>query len=132
MRRAGDGSGLPATTSPQLAAPEASGPEAGPARQRLDIWLFHARCVRTRSAAAQLVKAGRVRVNGARITAPSQPVRRGDVLTLSLDSRVRLWRVIGFIARRGDAPTALTTYVEVEPEDASGQARRAAPGSHAS
>nr|WP_198291163.1 S4 domain-containing protein [Ancylobacter sp. FA202] len=114
-----------------MSAPEVCEAEAGPERQRLDIWLFHARCVRTRSAAAQLVKAGRVRLNGARITAPSQPVRRGDVLTLSLDSRVRLWRVIGFIARRGDAPAALTTYVEVAPQEGSGPTAGAAPGSHA-
>ncbi|MDQ0346779.1 RNA-binding S4 domain-containing protein [Ancylobacter vacuolatus] len=127
MRGAGDGSG-PQLSAPEVSAAEDSAAETRPERQRLDVWLFHARCVRTRSAAAQLVKAGRVRLNGARITAPSQPVRRGDVLTLSLDSRVRLWRVIGFIARRGDAPAALTTYVEVAPEAAPG----AAPGSHAS
>ncbi|WP_371348253.1 RNA-binding S4 domain-containing protein [Ancylobacter sp. IITR112] len=87
-----------------------------PARQRLDIWLFHARCVRTRSSAAALVKAGRVRLNGARVTAPGQAVRPGDVLTLSLDARVRLWRVTGFIERRGDAASALTTYVELTAE----------------
>ena len=93
--------------------PPAAGVEAEPVRQRLDVWLFHARCVRTRTSAADLVKAGRVRLNGARVTAPSHPVRLGDVLTLSLDSRVRLWRVTGFIERRGDAPTALATYVDV-------------------
>lgn len=136
MRRAGDGSGA-RVSAPEVSAPETSAPgvsalETVPDRQRLDIWLFHARCVRTRSAAAQLVKAGRVRLNGARITAPSQPVRLGDVLTLSLDSRVRLWRVTGFSARRGDAPAALTTYVEVAPQEGSGPPAGAAPGSHAS
>lgn len=83
-------------------------------RHRLDAWLWHARCVRTRSSAAALVKAGRVRLNGARVTAPSQTIRLGDVLTIALDSRVRLWRVTGFIERRGDAQAAATTYVEVE------------------
>ena len=92
-------------------------------RHRLDVWLWHARCVRTRSSAAALVKAGRVRLNGARVTAPSQTVRLGDVLTIALDSRVRLWRVTGFIERRGDAQAAATTYVELE--------ARAAPDSHA-
>ncbi|QFR33806.1 RNA-binding S4 domain-containing protein [Ancylobacter sp. TS-1] len=94
-----------------------------PGRQRLDLWLWHARCGRTRTAAADLVKAGRVRLNGVRVTAPSQPVRTGDVLTIALDARVRLWRVTGFIERRGDAQAAGTTYVEVEPDNA--------PGSHA-
>ena len=35
------------------------------------------------------MKAGRVRVNGVRVTAPGQPVRPGDVLTIALDARVR-------------------------------------------
>ncbi|WP_428032049.1 RNA-binding S4 domain-containing protein [Ancylobacter sp.] len=104
---------------------DAAAPDTPPAeRFRLDVWLWHARCVRTRSVAAQLVKAGRVRLNGARVTAPSQQVRLGDVLTLSLDARVRLWRVTGFIARRGDAKAAAETYVEITADDT--------PGSHAS
>ncbi len=70
-------------------------------RHRLDVWLWHARCVRTRSSAAALVKAGRIRLNGTRVTSPSHPVRLGDVLTISLDSSVKLWRVTGFIERRG-------------------------------
>ena len=36
-------------------------------RQRIDKWLWHARVVRTRSAAAALCDAGLVRINGARI-----------------------------------------------------------------
>jgi len=48
-------------------------------RQRIDKWLWHARVVRTRSAAAALAEAGFVRVNGTRIEAPSAAVRCGDV-----------------------------------------------------
>ena len=44
--------------------------------------------VRTRSAAAALVEAGHVRVNGARIAAASYAVRAGDVVTLALDRGV--------------------------------------------
>lgn len=77
--------------------------ENSPAPQRLDKWLFHARIVRTRAEAAALVKAGHVRVNGARSTAPSHPVRLDDVLTIALDSRVRVVLVAGF-ARGGEIP----------------------------
>ena len=52
-------------------------------RQRIDKWLWHARMVRTRSAAAALADAGFVRLNGKRVTAPSQLVRVGDVVTLA-------------------------------------------------
>lgn len=83
-------------------------------RHRLDVWLWHARCVRTRSVAAELVRAGHVRLNGARVTAPAQAVRLGDVLTLALTGRVRLMKVIGFCERRGDAQAARETYLELD------------------
>ena len=86
--------------------------ENSPAPQRLDKWLFHARIVRTRAEAAALVKAGHVRVNGARSTAPSHPVRLDDVLTIALDSRVRVVRVTGFAARRGDSHAARGLFTE--------------------
>jgi ribosome-associated heat shock protein Hsp15 len=58
-------------------------------RQRVDKWLWHARVVRTRSAAAALADSGHVRVNGSRIEAASRPVRPGDVITIALDRNVR-------------------------------------------
>ena len=83
---------------------------AGLDRQRIDKWLWHARMVRTRSAAAALTAAGHVRVNGARVTAASHPLRTGDVVTLALTSSVRLVRVEGFCERRGDAGAARALY----------------------
>jgi ribosome-associated heat shock protein Hsp15 len=83
-------------------------------RQRIDKWLWHARVVRTRSAAAALAAAGAVRVNGERITAASRLVRPGDVLTIALDSRVRVVRVAGFAERRGAAPEAAVLFEEIE------------------
>lgn len=86
-------------------------------RPRLDAWLWHARVVRTRSAASALVKAGRVRVNGVRVTAPAHAARLGDVVTIALDSRIRLLKIAGFSERRGDAKAASVLYIEVtEPE----------------
>lgn len=79
-------------------------------RQRLDKWLWHARVVKTRSNAAALVEGGRVRIGGLRQKTPSHPVKVGDVLTISLDTRVRVMRVEGFAERRGDAPAARLLY----------------------
>jgi ribosome-associated heat shock protein Hsp15 len=79
-------------------------------RQRIDKWLWHARAVRTRTAAAGLVTAGHVRVNGARVRSASHALKHGDVLTIALDGSVRLWRVEGFAERRGDATAARTLY----------------------
>ena len=47
-------------------------------------------------------EAGHVRVNGARVLAPSHLLRRGDVVTLALDRSVRVLRVDGLLrAARG-------------------------------
>jgi ribosome-associated heat shock protein Hsp15 len=83
-------------------------------RQRIDKWLWHARMVRTRSAAAALTEAGFVRLNGVRVTAPGHAVRVGDVVTLALDRAVRLLRVEGFCERRGQADAARALYSEVD------------------
>ena len=82
-------------------------------RQRIDRWLWHARLVRTRGDAAALAGAGYVRVNGARVAAPSRQVRTGDVVTVALDRRVRVLKVRGFVERRGPATAAQTLYEDL-------------------
>jgi ribosome-associated heat shock protein Hsp15 len=79
-------------------------------RQRIDKWLWHARMVRTRTDAAALTEAGFVRLNGKRVTAASQPVRLGDVVTLALDRAVKVLKVEAFCEKRGGAPAARTLY----------------------
>jgi len=83
-------------------------------RQRIDKWLWHARIVKTRTSAAELVASGHVRVNSARVVTPSHPVKVGDVLTIALDRRIRLWKVADFAERRGDATAARRLYVELQ------------------
>ncbi|MBV1697276.1 MAG: RNA-binding S4 domain-containing protein [Hyphomicrobiales bacterium] len=79
-------------------------------RQRIDRWLWHARLVRSRIAAAALANAGHVRINGARISAPGRMVRRGDVITVALDRRVHVLKVTAFSERRGRAVAAAGLY----------------------
>jgi ribosome-associated heat shock protein Hsp15 len=82
-------------------------------RQRIDRWLWHARLVRTRGAAAALADAGYVRVNGMRIGAPGRMVHAGDVITVALERRVRVLKVRGFRQRRGPAGSGETLYEEL-------------------
>src|SRR5215472_9661003 len=82
-------------------------------RQRIDRWLWHARLVRTRSAAATLAAAGYVRINGNRIDAPGRMVRLGDVITVALDQAVRVLKVRGFTARRGPPSGGQELYEEL-------------------
>jgi ribosome-associated heat shock protein Hsp15 len=84
-------------------------------RQRIDKWLWHARVVRTRSAAAGLAAAGHVRINGQRVDAPSRVVRPGDVVTVALDRAVRVLKVLGFAERRGSADDARALCEPLEP-----------------
>jgi ribosome-associated heat shock protein Hsp15 len=85
-------------------------------RQRIDKWLWHARIVRTRQAAAALAVAGHVRINGQRVDASSRPVRLGDVVTVALDRTVQVLRVVGFSQRRGSAEDARALSEPVEPD----------------
>jgi ribosome-associated heat shock protein Hsp15 len=84
-------------------------------RQRVDKWLWHARVVRTRPAAAALAVAGHVRINGVRVDAASRSVRPGDVVTIALDRGVRVLKVRGHAERRGSAQLARALYEELSP-----------------
>jgi ribosome-associated heat shock protein Hsp15 len=75
--------------------------------------LWHARVVRTRSAAAALAASGHVRVNGQRIDAASRAVRAGDVVTVALDRTVRVMKVVNFADRRGAADAARVLYEDL-------------------
>ena len=97
-------------------------------KQRIDKWLWHARVVRTRSSAAALVDEGHVRLNGARVSANSQPVKAGDVVTVALDRTVRVIKVIGFAERRGDADAARTLCEDLTPKPDPATAVEAAVG----
>lgn len=83
--------------------------------QRLDRWLWHARIVKTRTLAANLVTSGHVRVNGRRAGQPSRVIRPGDVLTIALPSRVRVLKVADILQRRADSSAARRLYEPLTP-----------------
>lgn len=82
---------------------------------RLDKWLWFARVVKTRTLAAALVEDGKVRVNRVKITKPSQGVRIGDVLTVTVGPRVRLMKVLAFGERRGPPSEAQMLFTDLSP-----------------
>lgn len=88
------------------------------ARQRIDKWLFFARAVKSRSLAARLVVAGRVRINRDKAAQASDLVRAGDVLTIALDRRILVWKVLAAGTRRGPAEEARGLYEDVSPRPA--------------
>ncbi|MER8481907.1 RNA-binding S4 domain-containing protein [Mesorhizobium sp. M1322] len=88
------------------------------ARQRIDKWLFFSRAVKSRSLAAKLVVAGRVRINRDKAAQASDLVRAGDVLTITLERRIFVWKVLGTGIRRGPAEEARTLYEDMSPPPA--------------
>ena len=85
----------------------------GEERQRIDKWLFFARVVKSRSLAAKLVQAGRVRINREKAEQAAHPVKAGDVLTITLDRRVLVYRVAAAGTRRGPAEEARLLYEDI-------------------
>ncbi len=111
--------------SPQDGIHEADPHDAG---QRVDRWLWYARFAKTRSIAATLVRSGKIRVSGDRISRPSRLVRPGDVLTFPLGAHIRVVRIRGLGTRRGPAPEARELYDDLDPPPE----RRASPDSDGS
>jgi ribosome-associated heat shock protein Hsp15 len=84
--------------------------------QRIDKWLWFARLTKTRTLASELVTRGKVRLNRTRVEKPSQTVRVDDVLTVVLNRRVRLLKVLELGERRGPAVAARALYEELTAE----------------
>jgi ribosome-associated heat shock protein Hsp15 len=99
----------------QTDRPDAEKPGVSPADggQRLDRWLWFIRAIKSRTQAAALVTDGKVRVNRVRIDKPSQAVRPGDVITVTVRGKVRVVRVLAPGTRRGPPAEARTLFEEV-------------------
>lgn len=88
----------------------------GMGSQRIDKWLFFARVIKSRSLAAKVAQLGRIRINGEKTERPSETVKPGDVLTITLERRIFVCRVLAPGIRRGPAEEAQTLYEDLSPE----------------
>ena len=93
----------------------AAPPAAGAGTQRIDKWLWFTRVVKTRTLAAKLVTEGGVRLNRQKVEKPSASVRPGDVLTIAVHDRVRIFKVMACGARRGPATEAALLFEDLTP-----------------
>ncbi len=85
---------------------------------RLDKWLWHARFFKSRTLASRLCAAGRVRIDGEKVTKAHATVRLGQVLTFPQARDIRVVRVVEIGTRRGPATEARTLYEELAPSAA--------------
>jgi len=88
-------------------------PAVGPAKGRIDQWLWFARLVKSRSLAARLCTAGAVSLNGSPIGKANQGVRIGDIVVLNSRGWQRTVRIAALGDRRGPAPEARLLYDDV-------------------
>ena len=80
------------------------------ARQRLDKWLWFSRVVKTRTLAAHLIEQGYVRVDGKRVQQPAKMVGEGNILTVALEQKVLVLKILGCAERRGPYSEASQLY----------------------
>lgn len=117
-----------------MTKPEGQDASGASDAQRIDKWLWFARLTKTRTLAADIVQAGKVRLNRTRVEKPSQNVRAGDVLTVTLNRRVRLLKVVALGVRRGPSASARELYeeltVEADPLKPLSQSPPQFPGRH--
>ena len=85
---------------------------------RIDVWLWRARFLKTRSLAARFVEQGSVRLSRAgqltRLDKASRTVRPGDELIFALSERVFSLRIEALGDRRGPAPEARLLYSDTQ------------------
>jgi len=90
---------------------------------RVDVWLWRARFVKTRSLAASLVEKGAVRLTHhgkqVRLDKPSRCVHPGDDLVFALNGRITAVRIEALGERRGPPSEARTLYHSLNDEPAS-------------
>jgi len=97
-------------------------------KQRLDKWLFFSRAVKSRTLAQKLIETGVVRVNSERTDRSDHKVGPGDVLTMTVHSRLLVWRILDAGERRGPATEAAGLYEDLSPPPLP---REPAPALHA-
>lgn len=84
-------------------------------KQRLDKWLFFSRAVKSRTLAQKLIETGAVRVNSERTLHTDHQVGAGDVLTMTVHSRLLVWKILDPGTRRGPPTEAQALYEDMSP-----------------
>ena len=82
--------------------------------QRVDVWLWTTRQLKSRSLATSAARAGHVRINGQTVKA-SSPVKVGDEVRLRVQGFDRILIVKSLVPKRVGAPIASKAYEDVSP-----------------
>ncbi len=88
---------------------------------RADKWLWYARFFKTRSLAAKVCNAGKLRAAGELVSKAHHKLKPGDVLTFTQGRHVRVVKVLALAQRRGPATAAQALYEDLKPPSVEGR-----------
>ncbi len=83
---------------------------------RIDKWLWFARVVKTRTLAQKIVRAGKIRANKQKILNPAKMVAVNDVLTITLEQQILIFKIVECGSRRGPYIEAAKLYQDLTPK----------------
>ena len=82
---------------------------------RLDLYLFYIRFFKSRNLATKFISKSRTRVSGQATQKPHKLVSIDDILTLLINDKVRILKIIGIPYRRGPFLESMLYYDDLTP-----------------
>ena len=82
---------------------------------RLDLYLFYIRLFKSRNLATKFITTSRVRIAGQVIQKPHKLVSIDDVLTIPINDKVKILKIINIPNRRGPFLESILYYEDLTP-----------------
>ena len=84
---------------------------------RLDLYLFYIRIFKSRNLATKFISTSRTRVSGQVTQKPHKLVSIDDVLTLPINEKVKILKIIDIPHRRGPFLESILCYEDLTPKE---------------
>jgi len=82
---------------------------------RLDLFLFYIRIFKSRNLASKFINSNRLRVSDMVTQKPHKLISISDVITFSINNRIKVIEVIDIPVRRGSYVESLNYYKDISP-----------------
>ena len=82
---------------------------------RLDIYLYYIRIFKSRSLASKFISSNRLRVSGQVTQKPHKLISLGDILTMIINDKIKILKVLDIPNRRGPYSESLNFYEDITP-----------------
>lgn len=83
-------------------------------RVRIDKWLWAVRIFKTRSAAAEACKNGKIKINGIAVK-PAREISLDEIITVNMGIIRKTYKVAGLIEKRVSAALAAQNCIDITP-----------------